>query len=248
MERGDRAVIVDFRAGTILRLDQRTKTVSAGRIEPAKTGKPKPEARETHQSKTIGGNEARELTLATTLNSPELTRAAMRIRMEMSCWVVDDGDGIKELRDFYRRNGARIPWKALGGDGDSSIEDAIADLERAVSALPAVAVLEVIALKPADGRVSQGEIRPTPAQGAEIREAMSELDATVQKNGPEAEKAARSLAIMNAVIAPGRRLDASGALFEITLESSDFSTKQIPDSVFAIPAGYTSEPAGDTPK
>jgi hypothetical protein len=30
-----------------------------------------------------------------------------------------------------------------------------------------------------------------------------------------------------------------GSLFEMTTESSDFSTNSIPDSIFAIPAGYT---------
>jgi len=252
MERADRVVILDFRAGTLQMLDQRSKTVSAGRIElaksGAKSGKEKIETQETHQSKTIGENEARELTLATTLDSPELERAAMRIRMEMSCWVVQGSAGIKELSDFYRRNGARIPWKDLGGDGDSSIEDAIASLESAVSALPAVPVLEVITLKPADGGLAQGKLQATPAQATKIREAMAELDATIQKGGPEAETAARSLAIMNAVVAPERRLDDSGALFEITLESSGFSTQPIPDSVFAIPVGYTPKSSGDTSK
>jgi hypothetical protein len=251
MERADRVVILDFRAGTLQILDERTKTVSAGRIEPAKSGKrgnEKIETRETTQPKTTDGNGTRELTLSTTLDSPELERAAMAIRMEMTCSVVRDGAGIQELRDFYRRNGTRIPWKVLGGDGDSSIEDAIASLKRAVSALPAVAVLEVITLKPANGGLSQGKLQATPAQATKIREAMSELDATVQKGGPEAETAARSLAIMNAVVAPERRLDDSGALFEITLQSSGFSGQPIPDSVFAIPAGYTSKPVGDTSK
>ena len=241
MERADGAVILDFRAGTLLVLDERKKTVLAGRIPPANSGKPKIETRETPQSKTIDGNEARELSLSTTLDSPELERAAMLIRMDMSCWVVRGGAGIEELRDFYRRNGARIPWKALGGDGDSSIEDAIANLESALSALPAVAVREEITLKPANGGLSQGKLQATPAQATKIREAMSELDATIQKGGPEAETAARSLAIMNAVVAPERRLDDSGALFEITLESSGFSSQPIADSVFAIPAGYTSK-------
>ena len=35
-----------------------------------------------------------------------------------------------------------------------------------------------------------------------------------------------------------RRRRASGSLMEMTMESSDFSTASIPDSVFAIPAGY----------
>ena len=30
----------------------------------------------------------------------------------------------------------------------------------------------------------------------------------------------------------------SGSLMEMTMESTDFSTSSIPDSVFAIPAGY----------
>jgi hypothetical protein len=71
-----------------------------------------------------------------------------------------------------------------------------------------------------------------------MRDEMANLDATIQKGGPDAAAAAQSLATMNAALAPQRVVDSSGAFFEITLESTDFSDASIPESVFALPDGY----------
>jgi hypothetical protein len=100
-------------------------------------------------------------------------------------------------------------------------------------------VLEVVKVKPANGNdTSQGKLQPTPAQATKMRDQMADLDATIQKGGPDAAAATQSLAMMNAALAPERSLDTAGAFFEITLESNDFSSGSIPESVFALPAGY----------
>ena len=57
----------------------------------------------------------------------------------------------------------------------------------------------------------------------------------MQKGGPGAETATQEMSRLKAMV--GDDL-VKGPLFEITVESSGFSTASIPDSVFAIPAGY----------
>ena len=46
------------------------------------------------------------------------------------------------------------------------------------------------------------------------------------------------MARMQAMQGGGAPGAGSGSLMEMTMESTDFSTSSIPDSVFAIPAGY----------
>ena len=59
----------------------------------------------------------------------------------------------------------------------------------------------------------------------------AQMEAMAKQGGPQAAAAQQALARMGAA-------SGGGSLFEITMESSDFSTGSIPDSVFAIPAGF----------
>jgi hypothetical protein len=70
------------------------------------------------------------------------------------------------------------------------------------------------------------------AQGME--QARARLEAMKKAGGPQAQAAEQALARMGGMGGAG-----GGSMFEITMESSGFSTAPVPDSVFAIPAGYT---------
>ena len=72
------------------------------------------------------------------------------------------------------------------------------------------------------------------AQQAQMAAAMEKLKAMQSQGGPGAAAAAQAMARMGGMPSPG----ASSSMMEITTDSSDFSTASIPDSVFAIPAGY----------
>jgi hypothetical protein len=67
---------------------------------------------------------------------------------------------------------------------------------------------------------------------AGMAQARAQMEAMIKQGGPQAAAAQQALARMGGA-APG-----GGALFEITMESSGFSASGIPDSVFAIPAGF----------
>jgi hypothetical protein len=63
--------------------------------------------------------------------------------------------------------------------------------------------------------------------------ARAQLEAMAKQGGPAAAQAQAALARMGGGAGSG-----SGAMFETTMESANFSTNPIPDSVFAIPAGF----------
>jgi hypothetical protein len=61
----------------------------------------------------------------------------------------------------------------------------------------------------------------------------------VAQGGPQAAYAKQALdRIPAAGGGPAAASGGSGAMIEITMDSSDFSTASVPDSVFALPAGY----------
>jgi hypothetical protein len=57
------------------------------------------------------------------------------------------------------------------------------------------------------------------------------MEAMAKQGGPQAAAAQQALARMGGGAT-------GGSLFETTMESSGFSSSSIPDSVFAIPAGF----------
>jgi hypothetical protein len=73
----------------------------------------------------------------------------------------------------------------------------------------------------------------TPDQQAKMAQAQAQMEKLKQSNPQAYEMAQKAMA--------GRMGGASGGGFETTTESSGFSTAGIPDSVFAIPAGYTKQ-------
>lgn len=112
-------------------------------------------------------------------------------------------------------------------------------LHRRLAGTNGVPVLEVVRVK----STGSPEAKPlTPAETGRIRDTIAELDAKVQKGGPEAAAATREMSRLKAMVGddspPG---GPAGSLFEITMESTGFSVASIPDSVFAVPDGYRTE-------
>jgi hypothetical protein len=66
---------------------------------------------------------------------------------------------------------------------------------------------------------------------------MAQMEAMKKQGGPQAAAMEQAMARMGA--ARGAMGGGGGSLFEMTMESSGFSTSSVPDSVFEIPAGYT---------
>jgi hypothetical protein len=239
---GDTATILDFDAQTITTVNNRQKTVNVRKFSDtlaATNGvNAKIDVKETGQKKVINGYNASELVMTIQMDSP--AEADMgKIQMEMDLWLSSDPPGVKELRAFYQKNMSRFPWAAMsGGDaaGNPGMQKAMADMQRKMAEMNGVNVMEVMKMKVAGGGAS-APVMPqmTPEQMEQMKAAMAKLQA---QGGPGAAQAQQAMARMQAMQGAGAPGAGSGSLMEMTMESTGFSTNAIPDSVFAIPAGY----------
>jgi len=159
------------------------------------------------------------------METPQSAKAGMAMQMEVDMWLSSDVPGTKELRAFYQKNGSNTPWAALAGGAGSNMQKAMADMQKKIANLGGVPVLQIVRMKSAGSGAQAAQMQQAMVQQRAMMEAMA------ARGGPAAEAAKKALAQMGQ--------GAGGALFETTTESSDFSTNSIPESVFAIPAGYT---------
>lgn len=234
LDLGDTATIVDFDAQTVTTIVNSRQTYSVTKL--SEMGQAlnqagvdaKMDVKETGQHKTINGFEATEIIMTIAIDSPEAGRpAGMKMTMEMDMWSSPDVPGAQELRAFYQRNGSRFPWAATGTGGNPGIQKAMADLQRKMAASGGVPVLQVVRVKTTGNEAQMAQAQAGMAQ------ARARLEEMKKQGGQQAAMAEQALARMGGMSGGG-----PGALFETTMESSGFSTSDIPDSVFAIPAGY----------
>jgi hypothetical protein len=226
-DRNTGATIVDFDAQTVTTLNKMQKNYSVMKFseigQAAKQGDidAKIDVKETGETKMINGFKASQMIMTMEVDSPQMGQAGMKMQMEIDMWRSSDVPGAREMKTFYQRNGPNFPWAAMGSSGAQGMQKAMADMQRKMADAGGVTLLQTVRTK-----------SPGGAQTEKMRRARAQLEAMVQQGGPGADAARQALARMPAASAGG------GALFEMTMESSDFSTSSIPDSAFAIPAGF----------
>ena len=238
---GDTAIVLDFDAQTITTVNNKQKTVSVRKFIDivAATGdvNAKVDVKETGQKKVINGYNASELVMTIQMDSPAEAQMG-KMQMEMDMWLSSDPPGAKEMRAFYQKNMSRFPWAAMsGGDsaGNASMRAAMAEMQRKLAEMNGVNVMEMMKMKAAGAGGAPVIPQMTPEQMAQMKAAMARLQA---QGGPGAAQAQQAMARMQAMQGGGAPGAGSGSLMEMTMESTEFSTNSIPDSVFAIPAGY----------
>ncbi len=152
------------------------------------------------------------------------------------------------MRAFYEKNLANFPWAALaGGNGNPGVQKAMAQMERKMAELNGVAVERVVRMKSAGGAGAPAAAampQMTPQQQAQMQAAMAKLQQMQSQGGPQAAAAQQAMSRMGAMAGGATPGSASGAgsMFEMTIDASGFSNASVPDSVFAIPAGYKQNP------
>jgi hypothetical protein len=122
----------------------------------------------------------------------------------------------------------------MSNGGNAGVQKALADMQRKMASLHGVPVESVVRMKTAGGGAGMPQM--SGAQSDQMAQARARLEAIVAQGGPGAAGAKMALDRMPGGSPAGG--SGSGAMIEITSDSSDFSTAPIPDSVFAIPAGY----------
>jgi len=241
-ETGDTATILDFDTQTITTINNRLKTVSVKKFSDIGVATPsdmtvKIDVKETGQQKTINGYNAKELVMTMDVDVPE-ARQMGKMQMEMDLWLSSDVPGVGEVQKFYQKNMARMPWAALAGGGNPAMQKGMAEMRRKMAEMNGVQVLGVMTMKPAGGAAAPAMPQMpqlSPEQKAQMQAAMARLQ---QQGGPQAAAAAQAMARLGAAPGGAPAGGASNALMEVTMESTGFSTASIPDSVFAVPAGY----------
>jgi len=227
---GNTALLIDFDAQTITNIDKAQKTFTPIKFSELpdilKQGdiEVKAEVKETGQKKVINGFNATEMVVTMAMDSPQMSPSGMKMQMEVSTWVSSDVPGAQELKAFFQRNAANFPWAAMGA-GAAGMQKAMADVQRKMAASGGVALLQVVKVKSAGNEAQAAQMQVGMAQ------ARAQMEAMVKQGGPGAAAAQQALARMGG--------GAAGApLFEVTMESSGFSSAAIPDSVFALPADF----------
>jgi len=232
IDHGSMVMILDFDAQTVTNIDTNQKTYKVSKFSDVSESMSKAglevnvDVKETGQRKTINGFSASEVVMTAEMDSPEARQKGMKMRMEMDIWISPDVPGGQEVRSFYQRNLGKFPWAAMtSGRGNQSMQKAMADLQRKMADMKGVPVLQVVKMGASGNEAQMAQMQ----QGmAKAREQLEEL----KKQGKLPPQMEAQLKQMTAASSGG------GSLFETTMESSDFSASPVPDSVFAIPAGY----------
>jgi hypothetical protein len=233
IDNGDTALIFDFDAQTYTSINNTSKTYtvkSFGELGQAGKGVDadvKVDVRETGQKKDINGFPARQVIMTMDIEMQSGRAQGMKAQMENEMWVSSAVPGAADLRAFFQRNGSKFPRMGMmgGAGGNASMQKAIAEMQRKMFSLDGVTVLQV-------ARMKMSGMGMTPDQQAKMAQAQAKMEA-MKKSNPEAAAAMERAGV--------GRMGGTGGGFEATTESSGFSTASIPDSVFAIPAGYTKQ-------
>jgi len=220
------AVLIDFDAQTVTTINKPGKTYSVKPFGEMGQGIPggtdmQVDFKETGQHKTISGFDATQSVMTMQMEVSQ----GMKMQMEMEFWTSPDVPGAQELHAFYQRNMGKFPWSAMMGGGNPSAQKALVEMQKRLASMNGVPVLEIVRVKPGGNSQQAAQMQAGMAQ------ARAQLEAMAAQGGPQADAAKQALARMGGM--------SGGVLSETTMESSGFSTNSIPDSVFAIPAGFS---------
>jgi hypothetical protein len=232
IDNGDSVMIMDFDAQAMTHINTAQKTYTVSKFSDlgetmSKSGMDiNIDLKETGQRKTINGFSATEMVMTMEMDNPQARQQGMKMKMEMDIWVSPDVPGAGELRAFYQRNAAKFPWAAMtgAGRGNASMQKALADLRRKMAEVKGVPVLQVMKMGAGGNEAQMAQMQ----KGMEQARAQLEEMKKQGKLPPQMEEQLKRMTAAS----PG------GSMFETTMESSNFSSSPIPDSVFAVPAGY----------
>lgn len=239
IDNGSSAMIFDFGAQTITHLDNNSKTYSITKFGDLTQAMQQSganftiDAKETGQHKVINGYHASEVILTADVSVNSAASSGTKMHMEMELWIAPDVPGGQEMTDFYKKNMDKFPWAAMsGGRADQNMQQAMAGIRRKIAAMKGVTVLQVMKM----------HLGGNQAQMAQMQQGMAQA----QKQLEEMKRQGKLPPQLEQQLARMQSASAGGPMNETTLESTGFSSSSIPDSVFAVPAGYqkSAGPAG----
>jgi len=220
------ATILDFDAHTVTSINNATRSYavrSFGDVNAAtKAGdeEVKADSKDTGRKMFLNGFDASDLLITIDVAGidPRTRQAGkMGLHLETDTWLSTNIPGSAEVNDFHRRNAGRFPWAAMGGADPA--EPGFDPLKRRTWGVDSF-------LQCFDW-IDCGYSVSLQAAVSEIRRNMT------LKDGVPVRQVVRARNYGGA--------DSGAAdqwLTEMTMDSMDFSTREIPPSEFAIPDGY----------
>jgi hypothetical protein len=245
---GDVATIMDFGAQTITTINNTQKTYTVKEFSDlaadAPTADLTADVKETGQKKNVNGFDASEVVITMNMDmEPGRGAPTMKMQVEVDMWIAADVPGASEMRDFFKKNASNFPWSAMmGSSGNPGMTKAMAQIQQQMAKMNGVPVEEIVRVKPGAGSQMAMPQMPqlTPDQQAKMQAAMAQMQAMQKQGGAQAAAAQQAMAAMAGMgRGPAAGGGSSTSLIEMTIDSSGFSSASLPDSVFAVPAGYT---------
>jgi len=222
------ATILDFDAHTVTSINNATRSYAVRSFADVnaatKAGdeEVKADSKDTGRKMFLNGFDASDLliTLDVAGIDPWTRRAGKtELHLEADTWLSTNIPGSSEVNDFHRRNAGRFPWAAMGGPDPG--EPGLDPLKRRTWVRVVESFLQCF------DWIDCGYSESLQAAVSEVRRNMT------LKHGVPVRQVVRARNYGGA--------DSGAAdqwLAEVTMESSDFSTREISPSEFAIPDGY----------
>ena len=213
------ATVIDFETQTVTTLNRTLKLWGVKKMNLREESKSAgvwlllPEVRLTGQQKQIAGFMASEAKGSTFIEGQVLVGGpTMKVQVDHEAWVSADVPGLSEMHAFFRQHAHDFPWSELVTGTSPATEIERARLRLVLPDSQGVLIKEIIRIRLPD----VPQIGPMPEMNPVRATRMQEvIDNMV--------KAAKW----------------GAALLEVTTDVTQLSTASLPDSVFAIPEGYS---------
>ena len=226
-DRGRTVTILDFGVQTLTIIDRNAKTYKVTRFSDLENAAGavdvQADVHNTGLRKVINGFNASQIVMMVQVDTTQGLQEGFKGQVETELWISPDVPGSRELVAFYKRNAAHWPIAAMGAN--PGMQKAMAKLQQQFAEMDGVPVMEIIRTKSAGTGAAGG-------QSSQMEQARARLEEVARGGGPGAAAAQQALDRLNAMSG------GSGSLFDITIEAGNFSSAPVPDSAFAIPAGY----------
>lgn len=263
----DNASIIDLDAQTITTVDFRKRTYSTMTFEQMKqmldqlSQKMKQQnngqntqmqfkvtAKATGATRRISGYNTKEMIVKMEMDATDQQsgqKGAMVITTDM--WLAPDVPGYGEVRDFYKRMSEKINWTP-GQNAfmmNPQVSQGMAEVYKEAAKLDGIPVLQTITMGGAgENGASASGSQPPPQQSGQEQEAekpsMSEAvgGALAGHFGFGHRKHKKEQDEDQQQAAQNSGSSDAGTLLEMNVESANFSSSAVDDSLFAVPAGF----------
>ncbi len=210
----------------------------------------KASVRETGQSRTIGGLNAKETILTMTMEGTDKKSGQSGgLNLISDMWLAPDIPGYAEVKDFYRLMGTKIGWApgqnfgAMMGRNANGMAKGMADMSKELAKMDGVPVQQVMTVNGSGEPGAGGSARsqnPPPQNNdsgsqSTAAEALGRLGRMGGFGGLGRKKKDADPDTQNSTSSSA---SSAGSLMEITTESSGFSSAPVDPSKFEVPPGF----------